>query len=360
MSQFMTHLLYSSFSGAILIAAVLCIRFLIAKRAPRWISCLLWGLVGVRLLVPFSIESELSILPEIELSVEETVSDRAPSQAVSDTQTEETSTNVLSDAPSREESDVPSVAPPVSVPPQSGEVSSTPSVDESEEEISHETGDEASQETGDESDVVSEETTEPSDTETPDVTGEQTSVQESVPSTSEQSEDVTSAVGGEGGQSEQPTDGADKTNRVLATVWGCGVGALVLYAVIQYLLLRRRVAVFSVDQDGVRRCEMIDTPFVLGVFRPHVYLPYGLKSETERYIIAHERAHIRRFDHATKLIAFACLALHWFNPLVWAAFVMFCRDIEYACDEKVVRTLTEEERKQYAQALLTCAIRNKM
>ena len=122
-------------------------------------------------------------------------------------------------------------------------------------------------------------------------------------------------------------------------------------------MLYRRVAVFAPAGEGVRRCERIDMPFVLGVFRPRVYLPYGLDAESEKYIIAHERAHIRRFDHVTKIAAFAALALHWFNPAVWLAFVLFCRDIEYACDEKVVRTLSPEERKKYASALLLASIK---
>lgn len=343
MSQFLTHLIYSSFSAAVLILAVLIVRLIVAKRAPRWIVCLLWGMVGVRLLVPYSIESELSLLPEIELSVQE--ESRAESAAESEessageisegsfgesiTESDESVSDTESAEQSQESSGAPSVPSAGETTDESGEVSAE-SHDESEREESA-VSDEPSEETSAESIV-------------------------SMPAAVE-SEASLGAESAAGESSDGTQDGVAGMGRLAQGIWLCGALALVLYAGIHYVMLYRRVAVFAPAGEGVRRCERIDMPFVLGVFRPRVYLPYGLDAESEKYIIAHERAHIRRFDHVTKIVAFAALALHWFNPAVWLAFVLFCRDIEYACDEKVVRTLSPEERKKYASALLFASVK---
>ena len=353
MSQVLTHLIYSSFSAAVLILAVLIVRLIVAKRAPRWIVCLLWGMVGVRLLIPFSIESELSLLPEIELSVQE------ESRAESAAESEESSAGEISEGSFGESitvSDESVFDAESSEQPQ--ESSGAPSVP-SEEETSDESG-EVSAESHDESergesavsDEPSEETSAESIVSVPaGVESETTSDTESVTG------DPSDAESTEGDVSEDSQDGGVDVGKLAQGIWLCGALALVLYAAIHYVMLYRRVAVFAPAGEGVRRCERIDMPFVLGVFRPRVYLPYGLDAESEKYIIAHERAHIRRFDHVTKIVAFAALALHWFNPVVWLAFVLFCRDIEYACDEKVVRKLSNEERKAYANALLISSIR---
>ncbi len=342
MSQFMTHLLYSSFSAAILIVAVLAIRLIVTKKAPRWVACVLWGMVGARLLIPYSIESEFSILPEIELSQDEETSLEASGESddASFGESGAASVDDSSDGSYGTESFDRSET--VSVPSQddtSAEVTSE-ATDES-EETSEETSEEAS-------DVTSKEASE----ETSEAASEAVSEE-----TSEESTVSVSVSGGESDVSDTPQGGGADWVGLVQTVWLCGAVLLALYAAVQYMLLRRRVAVFSVGENGIRRCEQIDTPFVLGFFRPRIYLPFGLTEEAETYIIAHEQAHIRRFDHVTKIIAFAALALHWFNPFVWLAFVLFCRDIEYACDEKVVRNLSGEERKAYASALLSASVR---
>ena len=343
MSQFLTHLIYSSFSAAVLILAVLIVRLIVAKRAPRWIVCLLWGMVGVRLLVPYSIESELSLLPEIELSVQE------ESRAESAAESEESSAGEISEGSFWESITVSdeSVSDTESAE-QSQESSGAPSVP-SEEETSDESG-EVSAESHDES--------EREESAVSDEPSEETSAESivSMPAAVE-SEASLGAESAAGESSDSTQDGVADMGKLAQSIWLCGALALVLYAGIHYVMLYRRVAVFAPAGEGVRRCERIDMPFVLGVFRPRVYLPYGLDAESEKYIIAHERAHIRRFDHVTKIVAFAALALHWFNPAVWLAFVLFCRDIEYACDEKVVRTLSPEERKKYASALLFASVK---
>lgn len=336
MSQFLTHLIYSSFSAAVLILAVLIVRLIVAKRAPRWIVCLLWGMVGVRLLIPFSIESELSILPEIELSEAESDTESADLGNLSEgsfgesiTVSDESVFDAESSEQPQESSSAPSVPSEEETSDESGEVSAE-SHDESEREESA-VSDEPSEETSAESIV-------------------------SMPAGAE-SETSLGAESAAGESSDGTQDGVADMGGIAQGIWLCGALALVLYAGIHYVMLYRRVAVFAPAGEGVRRCERIDMPFVLGVFRPRVYLPYGLDAESEKYIIAHERAHIRRFDHVTKIAAFAALALHWFNPAVWLAFVLFCRDIEYACDEKVVRTLSPEERKKYASALLFASVK---
>lgn len=332
MSQLLTHLIYSSFSAAVLILAVLIVRLIVAKRAPRWIVCLLWGMVGVRLLIPFSIESELSLLPEIGLSVQE------ESRAESAAESEESSAGEISEGSFGESITVSDEsvfdAESSEQPQESSGAPSVPSEEETYDEserVESAVSDEPSEETSAESIV-------------------------SMPAAVE-SEASLGAESAAGESSDSTQDGVADLGGIAQGIWLCGALALVLYAGIHYVMLYRRVAVFAPAGEGVRRCERIDMPFVLGVFRPRVYLPYGLDAESEKYIIAHERAHIRRFDHVTKIVAFAALALHWFNPAVWLAFVLFCRDIEYACDEKVVRTLSPEERKKYASALLFASVK---
>lgn len=140
-------------------------------------------------------------------------------------------------------------------------------------------------------------------------------------------------------------------------VWLAGVAAMLLYALVSWLRLRRRVRA-SVPLEGrVMLCDAIETPFILGVFRPRIYLPSGLGEAQRAAVIAHERAHLQRRDHWWKPLGFLLLAVHWFNPLVWLAYVLLCRDIELACDEKVVRDLDAAARAAYSQTLLDCSVR---
>ncbi|MCR5663704.1 MAG: M56 family metallopeptidase [Oscillospiraceae bacterium] len=136
-----------------------------------------------------------------------------------------------------------------------------------------------------------------------------------------------------------------------------GVTVMLLYALVSTLLLRRRVAA-SVKLEGkVRVCDSFRTPFILGLFRPRIYLPSALSEEEKRLVLAHERAHLRRLDHIWKPLGFLILSVHWFNPLCWLAFILLCRDIELACDEKVIRELGRSERAAYLQTLLNCSAR---
>ena len=149
-----------------------------------------------------------------------------------------------------------------------------------------------------------------------------------------------------------------------ASVWLTGAAALLLYGAGSYLRLKRRLA-DAVPVEGmtlpIYRSDRIQTAFLCGVVKPKIYLPFRLEEkgeETERQVIAHEAAHLQRGDHLTKAFAFVLAAVYWFNPVIWLAYVLYARDMELACDEKVIRGRSEEERKAYFRALLACAEEN--
>ncbi len=147
---------------------------------------------------------------------------------------------------------------------------------------------------------------------------------------------------------------------ILARIWAAGVVAMLLYELVSYLVLKRRVATATLLRENIKQSECINSPFVLGLFRPFIYLPYGVADETLTYVIAHEKAHIRRKDHWWKPIGFILLAIYWFHPLLWVAYVLLCRDIEAACDEKVIREMETEDRRAYSAALLHCSVRHRV
>lgn len=141
---------------------------------------------------------------------------------------------------------------------------------------------------------------------------------------------------------------------ILSVVWLAGVGIMALYGLGSYVFLRRRVAP-AVREEGVWLCDHVASPFILGIIRPRIYLPAALDESCRGSVLAHERAHIRRKDHWWKPLGFALLAIHWFNPVMWLAYVLLCRDIEAACDQRVVKGMDAQERKAYSEALLRCA-----
>lgn len=159
-------------------------------------------------------------------------------------------------------------------------------------------------------------------------------------------------------ESTQPAESAPAApdlTVVLSRVWLAGVTAMLLWAGFSDLRLRRRLRASVRLQNGVWLCDEIDTPFVLGLFAPRIYLPYGRDDEQNVYILAHERAHIARGDNWWKLLGWLLLAVYWFHPLLWLAYLLFCRDLEFACDELAVRGLDREGRAAYSQALLDCS-----
>lgn len=139
---------------------------------------------------------------------------------------------------------------------------------------------------------------------------------------------------------------------VASVIWLAGAAAMLLWALVSWLRLRRRVADAVLLEGNVFESERVASPFVLGLIRPRIYLPFGLNEGAREQVLTHERAHIARGDHVIKPLGWLILAVYWYNPLVWLAYALFCRDIELACDERVIRRLPVSGRADYSQALL--------
>ena len=143
---------------------------------------------------------------------------------------------------------------------------------------------------------------------------------------------------------------------IAAIIWIVGMAVMGIYALVSWLQIRHTVRERMPLKENIYLCDRISTPFILGLFRPRIYLPSATAAEDIPYVLAHEKAHLRRKDHLWKPLGFAILAVHWFNPLVWVAYVLLCRDIESACDEKVLKTLGLDSKKPYSQALISCSV----
>lgn len=245
-----------SISASWLILAVLVLR-VVLKKAPKWVMPLLWGVVALRLVCPFSIESALSLIPSAET---------IPSEIVTET---------------RE---------PVLYEQATLDIVTNPTL--------------------------------PSAAEVP------------------------------VGVSRQQ---AQVDFNIYSVLWLAGMAALLVHALVSAGKLKRKLATAILLRDNIYESEFVDSPFVFGVVKPNIYLPMHMDEGTAAYVIAHECAHLARRDHWWKVLGYLVLALHWFNPLVWVAYILFCRDIELACDEKVVRGLDGAARADYSQALLSCA-----
>ena len=137
-----------------------------------------------------------------------------------------------------------------------------------------------------------------------------------------------------------------------SVIWLAGAAVMLLWALVSWLRLRRLVAEAVKLEGNVFESERVASPFVLGLIRPRIYLPFGLDEGAREQVLTHERAHIARGDHVIKPLGWLILAVYWYNPLVWLAYVLFCRDIELACDERVIRRLPVSGRADYSQALL--------
>ena len=283
MNAVFLKVLQLSFAAACIVVVILALR-LFLRRAPKWIMCCLWLLVAVRLVFPFTIESVLSMQPDID-NITSSVTATTPPQ------------NLSNNSPAVGENvEQPNVQSPVN--PGNSTVIQP---------------------------------------------GNSTVIQ---PGNS----NVTVNPGAEG-IVEQSVDWMS----ILSVVWLVGMGVMAAYAIGSILVLRLRLSASAPLEKGIRQNHSVDSPFVLGVFRPTIYLPYFLSPEDREFVVAHERAHISRGDHLWKPFGFVLLAIHWFNPLLWVAYVMLCRDIEAACDEKVIRQYTKEERQAYSLALLNCS-----
>lgn len=317
MSRVFIEVFNLSIAASWLIAAVLIVRALITKRMPKWISCCLWALVAIRLLVPFSLESSFSLVPDQQIVIKESVSAQTPEES-------------LPTPPSFEEN----ISSPVETPDYSVQAPVTDNTVSS-PEVSMNT---------DEGNIAI-----PS---VPEING---TVNEGVVNNDTVNGTVDALPNATQDKSESDLSLGKTTASVLGWVWVAGVCAMLSYALISALLLKRRVSLSVPCGENVRKGEAVESPFVFGILRPRIYIPYGLDKVTEECVLAHERAHIKRKDHLIKPFGFLLLSVYWFNPLVWVAYVLLCRDIEYACDEKVINDLAPEARKNYALALLDCA-----
>ncbi len=278
MSELFLTVINMSLSASWLILAVLILRLLLQK-APKWLHVLLWGMVAIRLICPFSIESVFSLVPQ-SLSDGEVVSEWADDYV--------------------------------------GDIS-----------IIHE-------------DSIYYE---------PAITAGREPIYD-----------------GEGGyyvvtaydQLGEPATVENTVVPVLAIVWIVGTVCLCMYSVVSYGRLHRQVATAVRLRKNIFQSENVESPFVLGLVRPRIYLPFKMDEQDMAHVIAHEETHIRRKDHWWKPLGFLLLTIHWFNPLMWLAYVLLCRDIELACDEKVIKELGNEQRADYSQALLSCSVNRKM
>ena len=144
----------------------------------------------------------------------------------------------------------------------------------------------------------------------------------------------------------------DRILKIAVLVWLCGIAAMLIYAAVSYIALRMKVRE-SVPDGDIRVCDRIKSPFVLGFFRPKIYLPSGMDDTVRASVTAHERAHIKRGDHIWRLTGWLLLSVYWFSPLVWLAFALYCRDTEIACDEAVLRNCGADGIKAYSEALLS-------
>jgi len=246
-----------SFTASWLVLAVIAVRFLFRK-TPKWVLCLLWGLVAFRLICPVSMESALSLIPSAEPLPQDIIYTAHPEIHSGIPVVDDTVNPIL-------------------------ESSMTPS--------------------------------------------ELVSI--------------------------NPTQ---VWSFVFTQIWILGLVIMLIYALISYLLLKRKVATAIPLRKNIKRCEFIGSPFVLGFFFPVIYLPTTLEKKDWEYVISHEEAHIQRRDHWWKPIGFLLLSIYWFNPVLWLAYILLCRDIEAACDEKVIKNMDKDALRAYSTALLKSSI----
>ena len=261
MNELFLKIINMSISASWLVVAVLILR-LVLKKAPKWVYVLLWGIVAVRLICPFSFESALSLIPSAETFPEKIIS--GPSFDV-----------------------------------QTGIT--------------------------------------PIDNRINDYLGDR------------YFEGVT-----------VPTNNGNNVMTILTIVWIIGILLLATYTIISYQRLNRKVDTAVRYKDNIFQSENVSSPFVLGIINPRIYLPFSMNEQDMEHVVAHEQAHIRRKDHWWKPLGFFLLTIHWFNPLMWLAYVLLCRDIELACDEKVIKKLGNEQRADYTQALVACSVNRRM
>ena len=146
---------------------------------------------------------------------------------------------------------------------------------------------------------------------------------------------------------------------VCSIIWLIGIAAIVIFSLISYISLSKKIKESVELSEGVYRCDGIDMPFIIGIIKPKIVLPSSLDPEQAKYVIAHEKAHLKRFDHLQKLLGYVLLTIHWFNPICWIAYKLFCVDIELACDEKVIKDFDTDDKKRYSKTLFELSVSRK-
>ena len=144
-----------------------------------------------------------------------------------------------------------------------------------------------------------------------------------------------------------------------SVIWLVGMTAMLIYSIVSCVSLHSKVRASLLYHKNVYYCDNIDTPFILGIIKPKIYIPSGISEEQINYVTLHENAHLERRDHWRKPFGFALLAVYWFNPVIWTAYILLCRDIEKACDERVIRDMDNTAKKDYSEALVSCSIKRR-
>lgn len=143
---------------------------------------------------------------------------------------------------------------------------------------------------------------------------------------------------------------------ICSFVWCGGAAGMLIYGAVSYIRMKLRFRDAVLYKGNIRQSEKVDSPFVLGIIKPCIYIPFTLERKTRKQVVMHEQAHIKRLDHIWKPLGYVLVCVHWFNPLIWISYVLFCRDVEVACDEKVIKNYRINQKKNYAMALLKCKI----
>ena len=285
MNTLFIRLLNLSIAATWIILAVILIRAF-SKKAPKWFPCILWALVGIRLLCPVTIPSPLSLVPREEVIP----------------------INITEEKEPEVDSEMPVIA-----------YTADPDV----------------------GNVDHENTVVPSGN----------IVREAAPHTILPESDANTV------SSESRGMTLKQTITIASYVWISGLALMLGYALFSYIRLKRSLTACIAVKDGVLACDEVRSPFILGVFRPKIYVPSSIKEDALKHVLAHEESHLKRHDHWWKPLGFLILSVYWFHPLCWVSYVLLCRDIEMACDEKVIRLMKKEEAASYSQTLLDLSTR---
>ena len=304
MDMLFLKILNMSITASFIALAAIILRFFLRK-SPRWISCLLWALVAIRLLIPFSFESHLSLMPEGE---------PIPTPAA------------LSEV-------------------KEGPPENSPQSNIYNDYIEPEIGNE-----GEYSGIVIPDNNVNIPENTPEASPE---IMENEVSDSTQTQSTVSATG-------VKEQNGIKVLKVLSWVWVSGIALMALYCTLSYLKIKRKVKVSLLREENIYYCDEVKSPFILGLIKPKIYLPSNITEEDAGFVIAHEKAHLKRRDHLIKPLGFLLLTIHWFNPLMWVCYILLSKDIELACDEKVIRDMKADDKKNYSTTLLSLSVKERM